>query len=66
MNMSFFNAAVGAQQQQQRMNVQANNIANVNTHGFKAERATFAQLMYRGCHWHRRGGAAQGDRDPHD
>lgn len=47
MNMSFFNAAVGAQQQQQRMNVQANNIANVNTHGFKAERATFAQLMYR-------------------
>lgn len=44
--MSFYNAAVGAQQQQQRLNVQANNIANVNTYGFKAEKATFQQLMY--------------------
>lgn len=47
MNMSFFNAAVGAQQQQKRMNVQANNIANINTQGFKAERADFSTLMYR-------------------
>ena len=47
MNMSFFNGAVGMQQQMARMNVQANNIANVNTQGYKAERATFAQLMYR-------------------
>ena len=31
MNMSFYSAAVGAIQQQQRMNVQSNNIANVNT-----------------------------------
>lgn len=46
MNMSFYNAAVGAQQQQNRMNVQANNIANVNTYGFKAEKASFQQLMY--------------------
>ena len=46
MNMSFFSAAVGAQQQQRRMNVQANNLANVNTHGYKAEQATFHQLMY--------------------
>lgn len=46
MNMSFYTAAVGAYQQQLRMNVQANNIANVNTYGYKAEKATFAQLMY--------------------
>ena len=46
MNMAFFNGAVGAIQQQQRMNVQANNIANVNNYGFKAERATFHHLMY--------------------
>lgn len=46
MNMSFFTGAVGARQQQQRMNVQANNIANVNNYGFKAERATFHHLMY--------------------
>lgn len=45
MNQSFYTAAVGAQQQQRRLNIQGNNIANVNTHGFKAERGTFAALM---------------------
>lgn len=44
--MSFYTAAVGAGEQQRRLNVQANNIANVNTHGFKAERPAFAALMY--------------------
>lgn len=44
--MSFYTGAVGARQQQQRMNVQANNIANVNNYGYKAERATFHHLMY--------------------
>ena len=32
--------------QNQRMNVQANNLANVNNYGFKAERVTFHHLMY--------------------
>ena len=45
MNMSFYTGAVGAYQQQQRMNVQANNIANVKNYGYKAERATFHHLM---------------------
>lgn len=45
MNMSFYNAAVGAYQQQLRMNVQAQNIANVNTQGYRAERAAFGELM---------------------
>ncbi|MDE6879724.1 MAG: flagellar hook basal-body protein [Oscillospiraceae bacterium] len=47
MNMSFYSAAVGAYQQQLRMNVQANNIANVNTYGFRAEKAAFGELMNR-------------------
>ncbi len=47
MNMSFYTASVGAMMQQRRMNVQANNIANVNHYGFKAEKASFSQLMYR-------------------
>ena len=47
MNMSFYNAAVGAYQQQLRMNVQAQNIANVNTQGYRAERASFGELMNR-------------------
>lgn len=47
MNMSFYNAAVGAYQQQLRMNVQGNNIANVNTQGFRCQRASFGELMNR-------------------
>lgn len=46
MNMSFYTAAVGVQQQQNRMNIQANNIANVNTYGYKAQKPSFAALMY--------------------
>lgn len=48
MNQSFFTASVGAQQQQYRMNVQANNIANINTYGYKAEKPSFAALMHSG------------------
>ena len=46
MDQSFYIGAVGAQQQQQRMQVQGNNIANVNTYGFKADRGRFGALMY--------------------
>ncbi len=46
MNMSFYTAAVGAAQQQDHLNVQANNIANVNTYGYKAQTPSFASLMY--------------------
>lgn len=46
MNMSFYTGAVGAYMQNQRMSVQANNIANVNNYGYRAERATFHHLMY--------------------
>lgn len=46
MNQSFYTAAVGVGQQQQRINVQANNIANVNTYGYKAKKPSFAALMY--------------------
>ncbi len=45
MNISFYTAAVGAQQQQERLDVHGNNIANVNTYGFKDKRPSFAALM---------------------
>lgn len=47
MNQSFYAASVAASQQQQRMNVTANNLANINTIGFKAEQANFSDLLYR-------------------
>ncbi|MCF0151371.1 MAG: flagellar hook basal-body protein [Firmicutes bacterium] len=45
MNLSFYTGAVGAQQQQSRMNVHGNNISNVNTYGFKAEKSRFLSVM---------------------
>ena len=46
MNQSFFIGAIGAHQQQKHLNLHGNNIANVNTYGFKAEKGQFAALMY--------------------
>lgn len=46
MSQSFYTAAVGAIQQQNHLNVRANNIANVNTYGYKAQTASFSSLMY--------------------
>ena len=45
MNISFYTAAVSAQQQQERLDVHANNIANVNTYGFRARIPAFSTLM---------------------
>ena len=46
MNQSFYTGATGAHQQMRRMNVLGNNIANINTYGYKAQRGRFAALMY--------------------
>lgn len=47
MIQAFYSAAVGAQQEMERLNAHANNIANVNTTGFRAEQPVFEALMYR-------------------
>ncbi len=46
MNTSFYTASVGASTQQDKMNVIANNIANVNTTGYKSKSVAFQDLMY--------------------
>ena len=46
MIQGFYSAAVGARQQMERMGVQGNNIANVNTYGFKAEKSAFEAALY--------------------
>ena len=45
MNISFYTAAVGAQMQQERLDVHGNNVANVNTYGFRARIPAFSSLM---------------------
>ncbi|MCM1055553.1 MAG: flagellar hook-basal body protein [Bacteroides sp.] len=46
MNIAFYSAATGMIAQQGGMNVTANNIANVNTVGYKALRPSFADCIY--------------------
>ncbi len=46
MNMGFYSAATSAYYQQQRLNVVANNSANINTVAYKAQNPTFSSLLY--------------------
>ncbi len=46
MNVSFYTAAVGAMEQQERLDVHGNNIANINTYGYRAGKPSFTQLLY--------------------
>ncbi len=46
MNASFYTAAAGVTAQQNKFNVIANNVANVNTYGYKSKTAVFQDLIY--------------------
>jgi len=46
MNLSFYTAATGARAHQTRMDIIGNNIANINTEGFKSKNAGFVDLLY--------------------
>ncbi len=45
MNMSFYTGAVGAKQFTKKLSVTANNLANVNTRGYKPKTASFSNLI---------------------
>ena len=46
MDASLWVAKTGLNAQQTRMSVISNNLANVNTNGFKRDRAVFEDLLY--------------------
>ncbi len=46
MNASFYTATAGVTAQQNKFNVIANNVANVNTHGYKSKTSVFQDLIY--------------------
>lgn len=46
MDISFYTAGTGARAQQGKIDVVANNLANVNTYGYKNQRAAFVDLIY--------------------
>ncbi len=47
MNQSFYTGAVGAREQMLHLNVLANNLANINTFGYKAQIGRFSALFHR-------------------
>lgn len=59
MNQSLWIAKTGLDAQQTRMSVVSNNLANVNTTGFKQDRAVFEDLLYQGLR--QTGGASSQD-----
>ena len=46
MNLSLYSAATGMESQQLNLNTIANNLANVNTPGFKRSKIEFQDLLY--------------------
>ncbi len=46
MDISFYTAGTGAKSQQKKLDVVANNLANVNTYGYKAQKEMFVDLLY--------------------
>lgn len=46
MNLSLYTAAAGAKAQQTRLDVISNNLANLQTDGYKSQRADFSDLLY--------------------
>lgn len=46
MNLSMYTAATGAKAQQKRLDVISNNLANLQTDGYKSQRAGFVDLLY--------------------
>lgn len=46
MDASFYTAARGARTHQEKLNVISNNLANINTNGYKAKSSVFNSLMY--------------------
>lgn len=50
MDMSFYTGAVGASQSQKKLDVVSNNLANVETTGYKAKHAEFSELVQYNLH----------------
>lgn len=61
MNRGVYTAATGMIAQQRRLEIVANNLANVNTRGYKADRVTFGEAMSRAMNADAGSGAALGN-----
>lgn len=60
MNIAFYNAYTAMQAYQANLNVVANNLANVNTIGYREDRASFDDLLYQNMNVHNNEGKKVG------
>ncbi len=60
MDASFYTAARGAMTEQEKINVISNNMANVNTVGYRAKRSVFSDLLYYNMHSYDRNSTGTG------
>ncbi len=64
MNRAMFSGVAGLKTHQTKMDVIGNNIANVNTYGYKAQRAVFSDVFYQTIRGASEGTATQGGTNP--
>ena len=64
MNRAMFSGVAGLKTHQTRMDVIGNNIANVNTYGYKSQRAVFSDIFYQTLMGASQGTASRGGRNP--
>ncbi|MCL1848453.1 MAG: flagellar hook-basal body complex protein [Clostridiales bacterium] len=64
MNRAMFSGVAGLKTHQTRMDVIGNNIANVNTYGYKTQRAVFSDIFYQTLYGASQGTATRGGTNP--
>jgi len=65
MDASFYTAARGAMTEQEKLNVISNNMANVNTCGYRAKTTVFSDLLYYNMHSYDRNSTGTGVKVQH-
>ena len=64
MNRAMFSGVAGMKSHQTKMDVIGNNIANVNTYGYKSQRAVFSDIYYQTLRGASGGTAGRGGTNP--
>lgn len=64
MNRAMFSGVAGLKTHQTKMDVIGNNIANVNTYGYKSQRAVFSDIYYQTLRGASEGSSSRGGQNP--
>lgn len=64
MNRAMFSGVAGLKTHQYKLDVIGNNVANVNTYGYKSQRAVFSDIYYQSLRGASQGTANRGGTNP--